>query len=297
VFGNVCLGDFQCCAYTHSPSSGLCINIQISTSNCGACGHLCPFPARCDEGFCIPPAEYSFCGCAWADLSSDPDHCGGCGIACPDGVACESGSCLETEDACTGDEALCGDGCRSLTTIQHCESCEIKCISVSGEDYTTDCSRHCGECSRRYGHVGPDVIGWNSSAVTDVCSNPDDIVWLGNQCLTDCPTGYLRTDEPDLEGRPTVCVPYNFDESGNLYIFVDMIPRCGSPDTSCGGSGSACIGGTCTCMTGYTPCAYPETDPSYPGTYCTDTSSDPFSCGSCWNRCSGGLSCIDGVCT
>lgn len=295
--GNSCNASFGCCVSLWHGTE-LCINTDVSSTHCGGCGRLCPYPSYCLDGMCIAPSGYTYCGCAWADITSDPDHCGRCGNACPIGTNCTDGECETEESSCAEGYTLCGEGCRQLSTIQHCIECERKCRSVSNEDdLIISCMSTCGECKRSENTVGYDVIGWNSSAVTSICLIHEQIVWLGNQCLDDCPAGYIRIRDFIIASDfRDICVPYTQNESGPLFIFVDLYPRCGDGEYTCKGSGSQCIDGECTCMDGYTPCVLRESSTDYPGTMCTDLSVDEYSCGECWNRCADGLDCIEGEC-
>jgi hypothetical protein len=79
-----------------------CVNANIDTENCGACGNDCNVvpPANgeyfCINGQCIldctPP--YVVCNNTCVDTTEDPDNCGGCGIECESGL-CENRLCLD----------------------------------------------------------------------------------------------------------------------------------------------------------------------------------------------------------
>jgi len=48
--GIPCAEGWICCR-------GICVNPKISSSNCGGCGRICPYPMRCEDGHCVDPPE------------------------------------------------------------------------------------------------------------------------------------------------------------------------------------------------------------------------------------------------
>ena len=80
-----------------------CADVLTDSSNCGACGNVCPGGGSCVEGACqsVCPTGEIWCpevvgilpmsGCTNPD--NDSSNCGGCGLVCPSGTVCMSGSC------------------------------------------------------------------------------------------------------------------------------------------------------------------------------------------------------------
>jgi hypothetical protein len=98
-----------------------CIDLITSTSNCGACGHVCPAgPANsyptCTSSTCgfECSSPYTKCGTYCVDTASDNGNCGGCGILCSATQTCSSGVCV-AYNPCGNLKDCCGDGsiCRS----------------------------------------------------------------------------------------------------------------------------------------------------------------------------------------
>jgi hypothetical protein len=98
-------------------------------------------------------------------------------------------------------------------------------------------------------------------------------------------------------GTPVVCPPGTFDCGGQCVDLMTDDDNCGSCGESCDGLGDIglgygqiCVGGNCQCPAGQEICG--DEFPS-----CTDTSSHPIHCGTCFNPCAEGESCVEGVCT
>ncbi|MBL8922687.1 MAG: hypothetical protein JNJ54_27815 [Myxococcaceae bacterium] len=96
----------RCCA-------SACVDLSVSSPNCGACGNVCAGTTQCLSGTCQTPAN-----CATATVgvacsvdggpgvccdrqcianprNSDNDaHCGACGSACPSQATCANGTCV-----------------------------------------------------------------------------------------------------------------------------------------------------------------------------------------------------------
>ncbi len=80
-----------------------CVNANIDTENCGACGNNCnatPPPSGrffCVDGQCLLNCDPPLTVCnnsECVDTQTDPLNCGGCGIMCESGL-CDLGVCLD----------------------------------------------------------------------------------------------------------------------------------------------------------------------------------------------------------
>jgi len=99
-----------------------CADLDNDTTNCGACGNVCPLGADCVGGSCACPEAEEVCGGRCVDTDSDAANCGGCGNACAVNEQCTAGVC-----GCGGD--LCGGVCTDRNTDpENCGACGRSCL-------------------------------------------------------------------------------------------------------------------------------------------------------------------------
>jgi hypothetical protein len=108
----------------------LCVNLQSSAANCGACGKTCTTGALCSMGGCVRtgcPAGTTECAGACLSTASDPLNCGACGKTCATGAGCGGGVCT-----CPPGLTACGSSCvDTATSPANCGGCGRTC---SGAD-------------------------------------------------------------------------------------------------------------------------------------------------------------------
>jgi hypothetical protein len=116
----------------------VCIDLQTSISNCGACttpteNHACASTQTCEAGLCKGcPSSQTNCGGTCTDTNTDNNNCGVCGVACPTalGKTCQSGMCQcpvgQQPDPITGQ-------CQQQCPLgQHRDSVSGQCVCDPG---------------------------------------------------------------------------------------------------------------------------------------------------------------------
>lgn len=128
------------CAAPLVECGGVCVDPQVDTGNCGACGNACALGQVCTDGVCqflqacLSPQV--FCGGVCVDLSSDPNNCGSCGNVCAVIEVCQGGECggavLDPGDpfTCAAGLVDCGGACVDvLTDAANCGACGNACAA------------------------------------------------------------------------------------------------------------------------------------------------------------------------
>ncbi|MEZ4392564.1 MAG: hypothetical protein R3A48_15865 [Polyangiales bacterium] len=130
-----------------NPTNGCEVNLNTSTSNCGACGNVCSNPhggAVCTAGTCgisTCSSGYSNCdgevgnGCE-TNTRNNVNHCGGCGRVCslPNATprcgssVCKISTCNANFGNCNNNN---NDGCEAslLNDNNNCGACGARCGS------------------------------------------------------------------------------------------------------------------------------------------------------------------------
>ncbi len=116
---------------------GACVNEQVDTSNCGACGTTCAIGASCQSGSCgcpsgeavsngwCCPAGSTGCSGGCVELGSDVNNCGTCGNQCTSAIGeiCQGGQC-----ACPGSDVVCNGVCVDESNdASNCGACATVC--------------------------------------------------------------------------------------------------------------------------------------------------------------------------
>jgi hypothetical protein len=127
--GPVCSAG-PCCTGGLASCAGVCIDVQTSSSNCGACGVVCPEVAMCLQGKCVCPTATHDCG--GSCVSDDSvGHCGASCGPCPSppnsvGVTCDGVTC---DFACISGFTVCDTTRADLQTDpQNCGACAHDCF-------------------------------------------------------------------------------------------------------------------------------------------------------------------------
>jgi hypothetical protein len=212
---------------------GVCLNLQVSATNCGACGRVCAAGEPCVNGECFSPCDRPerLCDNQCVDTARAPAHCGGCGQACLDSQVCFGSAC---HASCEGEDKPCLGTCANLQTdLKHCGLCGRACRdgercadgACACEDGRRDCNgdpfdgcevlgescacapnaqrtcytgsaetRFTGACRDGIQTCAPDASGW-SACVGEVRPEPEV---CGDNLDNDC-DNQIDEDE-DLDG-------------------------------------------------------------------------------------------------
>lgn len=304
--------------------TGVCIDLDWDSSNCGACGNACPAHSECRGGTCTPcPSGTDRCGngtlASGGVCTSLSSHfnCGACGAVCAPGTICEGSTCVSCPSGkswCGGDNCIdlqssyyscgsCGHWCnQTLPTLESC--CGGQC-----SDLRTN-STNCGTCGN--------TCGENQRCIAGTCAlmptgTVEATCWLGQTaCGMTCTN--LESDEFNCGACGQACMSGRVCIDGACLMAggedgcgLGQI-RCGGqcvyPETNrdnCGRCGHVCPGWyTCrgsTCTPAYSGdeaiCEDPGLD--YCSGECADLRTNERNCGACGNDCTGG-SCIEGTC-
>jgi hypothetical protein len=169
--------------------TGVCVDLMIDMSNCGACGLSCPPAGVCVTGICIVtdpcegilcPDGLSCCDGECVDLRRDPWNCGVCGNDCPWGTPMPD----LNRDACMNPDlhvyTICCDGSCQPVSNSLCGDCEVRCDEGSSCSGLWDATTESCEM----------FACWSifSGSIGSSCTSPEDCVRVpgtGRACLTD----------------------------------------------------------------------------------------------------------------
>jgi len=217
----------------------MCVNAQIDSANCGACGNVCFVGLICRVGACACATGQVLCGRTCVNAQTDATNCGRCGNACPTGQVCAAGVC-----GCAAGSLLCGGACVNAQTDRtNCGTCGTTCASgqsctagrcacamgstLCGTGAAATCVNtatdraNCGMCGRACAMgqtctagvcgcpAGQTVCGSGTTAAcTNLMTNAANCGRCGNVCPTGipCMAGVCRGTPPANDTRATATV-------------------------------------------------------------------------------------------
>jgi len=299
-----CAPGFEDC--DGDPSNGCEVDLQRSTTHCGACGNTCAAgsgsAAVCTAGRCglRCDADRGDCdgdpsnGCE-VDLRATPTHCGRCGNGCTAGSnatpTCTVGVCGA---ACTAGFADCdgltGNGCEvSLQGTANCGRCGNACSPSAPlcalSNGTSSCVSGCADGEVRCG--GSCV---RTASSLEHCGGCDMACPARPNATRTCTTGAC--------GIACVAGFGNCDNNGANGCEIDTrstVSHCGTCGTVCptrANADATCTSGTCgfACTTGFADC-----DSNTANGCEANTRTSAQHCGACGNVCTSGR-CEEGRC-
>ena len=262
-----------------SSCSGVCVDLQSSATNCGACGTTCAATERCTAGACRAKcaAGQLACGVRCVDRLTDPANCGGCGVACAAGQVCSAGTC---QGSCGAGLVNCSGSCRNLSNDRaNCGLCGTACADA------LVCAR--GACAATCADGNANCSG----TCRDLQSDRAHCGACGNTCVEgySCQAGRCRIQCAELQ-VPCAAPGADAGPGGGAEMCVDTttdIRNCGACANACP-FGQFCVRGSCQtmCGAGFTNCS----------NVCRDLANDRENCGACGTVCPAGQLCSMGAC-
>ena len=107
--------------------SGLCVNLQTDSYNCGTCGNTCKAGFACKKGKCELSCQQGLTNCngICSNLKTDFYNCGTCKTKCQPGQFCQNGGCVTP---CLSGTTNCYGSCVHLISDPaNCGACGNKC--------------------------------------------------------------------------------------------------------------------------------------------------------------------------
>jgi hypothetical protein len=282
--------------------NGLCVDTQIDSANCGACGTSCSTGKECRHGACalICSSTSTACDGVCVNSLTDNANCGACAVVCPGGTFCSGGgtcavSCIEGFDLCTRDG---GNYCANLSNDEsNCGTCGKSC--PHGQFCLS------GACA---------VVCPDGSLLCDgLCVNPlSDNANCGG-CAMACPSGTVCNGQ----GTCAAACPNGSTFCGGLCVNTLTDDRnCGAcaracpSGTFCNGAGSCAVAGctwigdicyvtSCVGVVRGATCSIDGGLGLCFGGVChegLDLSTDPQNCGDYGVVCPPGVACQYGQC-
>lgn len=305
----LCIGTECPYPYADCPTTGagstsrgtyLCeVNLLTDSSNCGACGNVCPTisglnaGAVCVDGECqlncgrsaqaVNPRNCNGLvddGCE-IDIAVDPNNCGTCGNVCPNNPDGTQQVCIDGTCGCPFGQMYCaGPGCVDLN-----------------QD-----SKNCGTCGTACGtapHASPKNVVWGCTRGTcdfaciptwDDCDHlPDNGCETSLRTTTDCGAcGNTCAAGKVCDGKACIDPCDTLNDAKNC-------GACGHACPAAPNAASSCNKGYCatTCLMGFADC-----DGRSDNGCEVDLRVDGRHCGTCGNTCDmgAGQPCIEGRC-
>ncbi len=239
-------------------ANGCETDLNLSATNCGACGNACAFNggtgvcrmgmcalATCDTGRdnCDGVAAN---GCE-VDVRSNLSNCGACGRPCvgrPNSVAyCASAACGFTcESGFDNCDRVESNGCEVnlRTSNLHCGGCGLACAPANGSGACNSGTCEVTNCNAGFGNCDGNPT---NGCETDTTSSMSHCGACGRTCAPANGTGVCRSGSCQL----TACTGTfgNCDGSAANGCETDLV----SDNNNCGACGLRCAAGT-TCLVG-----------------------------------------------
>ncbi len=279
----------------------VCVSLDTSPTNCGACGAACDSGMTCEAGQCVCQGSLTSCAGACVNLATDGSNCGSCGNVCA-GLVCSAGAC--SNNCATG--TPCGTSCVDLSSDAfNCGACDnvcpagqscknSSCSCPAGQlfcdsacvDVLTD-PAHCGACNT--------ACAVGQSCASSQCSCQEGLTLCSGVCVNlqsngdncgACGTACQGTELCSAGVCGTTCTVAGQTACGTSCVdLMSDALNCGACDAPCG-TGQLCSNGACTCQTGLTLCSGA----------CIDTTANVNNCGACGVTCTAGQVCQSGTC-
>ncbi len=249
-------------------------NVNVDSTNCGACGVVCPQGGGSESYVCVEGECTMKCTDHAFDCDGLPDNgcearassresCGGCGIKCedPDKPCVRETNSSPYECGCPWGKTACGG----------------RCVDVQSDE------RNCSACGVACDPTGPGLP-----------ERPNAIYGCTNgECgRMKCKPGFANCDGDPENGCETS---------------TKTKDNCGVCGRACTGDKECRIFGpnrvpTCLCEPGFTQCGPPCPEGSICDAQCADLTSDRANCGACGVACNANIpnafgSCNYGACT
>ncbi len=179
----------QCC-------NGACINPKSDLKHCGACGQACGAKETCCQGLCCASGE-SCCNDRCVSTQIDPRHCGACNQTCSTGTCCKGRCCGDQQQCCTngcvnilGDTNNCGQCGKRCEDGSEC--CDGDCVEV--DEYAKNCGR-CGLSCGTFTCCDGQCCNANANTCCgDECANLQTSTKNCGACGNACERGELCCD-------------------------------------------------------------------------------------------------------
>ncbi len=311
--GHACNADggvAACCSST-------CVDTSSSANNCSACGKQCTAAhavnatcsmATCGFDVCYP--GYGDCdsnktnGCE-TPTSADPQRCGGCTNVCSGNhIATPTCNASLCDGACDVGYADCNaskltDGCETGTQIdaQNCGGCGTRCSAnhITTPACTTGVCT--GACDSGFADCNADkrVDGCEIATAIDAANCGGCGVVCSSQNIAAPTCGAGLCNGACNAGFGDCNANKQLDGCERSLATLTDCAACGAPCAPANASGPTCASMTCdygSCNAGFLDC-----DANRPNGCEVNKNTDNNHCGTCSTVCTGGLSCINGICS